>query len=113
MGKTAQPQVMIGVPQEKRLKPAFTVKKLEGTRPHRVHIFDKNDHKIKSKVVQEDAGYLVTTYKGNSIRCRDEAHLRQIGAGVRLIPLLDDQGDPVGTIQNMMALDDEDVENEK
>jgi len=114
MAKANKPlnsQMMIGVPAEKRPKPAFTVRKLEGTRPHRVHIFDKNDHKIKSKVIQEPAGYMVTTYKGNSIRCRSEDHLRSIGAGVRLVPLLDDKGEPVGAIENSIVLEEPEEEN--
>jgi hypothetical protein len=77
------------------------VEKLTGTVPHRVHIFDKETNRIKSKVIQEPAGYMVKFYKGHSIRCRDEAHLHSIGADLQLIPLVDDEGEVKGVMPNI------------
>lgn len=89
----------------------FTVQKLSGTVKHRVHIFDKETNRIKSKIVEEPAGYLVKFYKGHSIRCRDEAHLKRVGANLQLIPLLDDEGEIKGVMPNIelpdMADDEE------
>lgn len=99
--KSPQRQVFAAMPQQQVVKPAYTVEKLPGTRPHRVHIFDKEANRIKSKVIQEPAGYLVKFYKGHSIRCRDDAHLRMIGANMQLIPLLDDEGEVKGVMPNI------------
>jgi len=96
-----QRQVFAAVPQQDQIRPAFTVEKLEGTRPHRVHIFDKEANKIKSKVVQEPAGYMVRFYKGHSIRVRNDEHLRQIGADLRLIPLIDAEGEVKAHMPNI------------
>lgn len=98
---TAQRQFYAAVTPQQKIRPAFTVERLHGTVPHRVHIFDKETNRIKSKVVQEPAGYMVKFYKGHSIRCRDEAHLRQIGADLQLIPLVDDEGEVKGVIPNI------------
>jgi len=96
------------IPQQLKVRPAFTVEKLTGTLPHRVHIFDKVNNRIRSKVVQEPAGYLVKFYKGHSIRCRDDAHLRMIGADMQLIPLIDDEGDVKGAMPNISIPEDVD-----
>jgi hypothetical protein len=96
------------IPQQMKVRPAFTVEKLTGTRSHRVHIFDKEANRIKSKTIQEPAGYLVKFYKGHSIRCRDDAHLRMIGADMQLIPLVDDEGEVKGTMPNIDIPDDPD-----
>lgn len=97
-------QTMVAMPQQANIRPAFTVEKLEGTVSHTKHIFDKKDNKIKSKVVDEPAGFLVTFAKGHSIRCKDKAHLEKIGAGLTMIPLVDTQsGDVKGAIPNAAA----------
>jgi hypothetical protein len=96
------------IPQQAKVRPAFTVEKLVGTVPHRVHIFDKAANRIKSKIVQEPAGYLVKFYKGHSIRCRDDAHLRMIGADMQLVPLVDDEGEIKGVMPNIDIPDDPD-----
>lgn len=93
--------VFAALPQQMRVRPAFTVERLTGTIPHRVHLFDKETNRIRSKVVQEPAGFLVKFYKGHSIRCRDEAHLRHIGAGLNLVPLLNDEGEVKGVMPNI------------
>lgn len=94
----------IAAQPETKARPAFTVKKLQGTVPHTVHIFDKKENKIKSKVIQEDAGYLVTFAKGHSVRARDLEHLRQMGAGMRMIPVVDQEtGEVKGHVPNKVA----------
>lgn len=99
--KSPQRQMYAAVLPQQKVRPAFTVEKLAGTLPHRVHIFDKTTNRIKSKVVQEPAGYLVKFYKGHSIRCRNDEHLRQIGADLQLIPLIDDEGEVKGVMPNI------------
>lgn len=107
MARLSERAVYAAIPPQQQVRPAFTVKKLQGTVAHRVHIFDKDTNKIKSKVVQEDAGYLVTFYKGHSIRCRDISHLRRVGAGLSLVPLVDQEGEVKGAIPNIELPDDE------
>jgi hypothetical protein len=102
MARTARKQQhYAALPPQAKVRPAFTVERLSGTVPHRVHIFDKETNRIKSKIVQEPAGFLVKFYKGHSIRCRDEDHLRRVGAGLSLIPLLDDEGETKGVMPNI------------
>lgn len=105
-------QVYAAVQPVQNIRPAFTVEKLTGTHPHRVHIFDKETNRIKSKVVQEPAGYLVKFYKGHSIRCRDDAHLRRIGANLQLIPLVDEEGEVKGVMPNIELPMDNDLEED-
>jgi hypothetical protein len=112
MARRQQQTVFAAIPQEQQVRPAFTVKKLTGTVSHRVHLFDKEKNKILSKVVQEPAGYLVTFYKGHSIRCRDEAHLRRVGAHLKFVPLIDKEGEVKGAIPNIDIPDDEVDEND-
>lgn len=89
------------VKQVERVRPAFTVKRLTGEVDHTVHIFDKKENRIKSKVIKEPAGFLVKFMKGHSIRCKDEEHLRRIGAGTTFIPLVDTEDDSiVGSMPN-------------
>lgn len=107
--KTSAPQqVMVAVPEQEKLRPAFTVRRIEEMMPHRINVFDKENNRIRSKTIMEPGGYLVTFRKGHSIRCRNEEQLKQIGANVRLIPLMDDEGETKGMIQNIDLPDDED-----
>lgn len=101
LNTSSETQYMVAMPEPDKIRPAFTVQKIEGTMPHRVNIFDKTTNRIKSKIVQEPGGYLVRFRKGHSIRCRDEAHLKRIGAHVRLIPLVNDEGDIKGMTPNI------------
>lgn len=92
----------MAVPEQSRIKPAFTVKRLSGMVPHTKNIFDKKENRIKSKTVEMPAGFLVTFAKGHSIRCRDEAHLRRIGVGMRMVPLVDTEtGETKGAMPNI------------
>lgn len=98
----------MAVPNQPNVKPAFTVKKLNGTLPRRIHAFDKKENKIKSKVVEEDAGYLVQFAKGHSIRCRTLEHLRSVGANLTMVPLVDTEtGEIRGTIPNDAAVSED------
>jgi hypothetical protein len=54
----------------------------------------------------------VQFYKGHSIRCRDEAHLRRVGAHLKFIPLLDKEGEIKGAIPNAVEIEDEDNEDD-
>ncbi len=98
---------MMAMPQQQAIKPAFTVKKLDGEVPHTVHAFDKTAGRIRKKVVNVPAGYLVQFARGHSIRCFDEAHLRRVGAGMQFIPLVNGEtGEVVGTMPNNFAVDE-------
>lgn len=97
--------VYAAVPSQPNVKPSFQVTKLNGEVEHRIHIFDKKENKIKSKLVKEPAGFLVKFAKGHSIRCRDEAHLRRIGVGLTMVPLVDTEtGEVKGAIPNNVEL---------
>lgn len=94
------------VPDERIPRPAFTVQKLQGEVQHRIHAFDKKTNKIVSKLVARPAGYLVKFMRGHSIRVWDEAHLKAIGAGMRMVPLIDPStGDVKGAVPNSAALE--------
>lgn len=93
----------IAVANKPKERPAFTVRKLQGELPHVLHIFDAKERRIKMKTVMEPAGYLVTFMKGHSIRCRDEAHLRRIGAGLTMVPVIDEEsGEIKGHVPNQI-----------
>ena len=96
-------QTMMAIPQEAKVRPAFTVKKLSGTYTKPRHYFDKETNRILVKQEQAPCGYLVTFAKGHSIHAVDEEHLKRIGADVRLVPLInDDSGDVVGSVENQL-----------
>jgi hypothetical protein len=106
-------QYMVALPEPDKIRPAFSVKKIDQPMPHKVHMFDKQANKIRSKIVQEPGGYLVTFRKGHSIRCRNEAHLKRIGANVRLIPLVNDEGEIKGMTPNIDLPEIEDEREEE
>ncbi len=93
--------ISIAAPQKNRIKPAFMVKKLEGQVDREICEFDKTG-KIIRKKVKVDAGWLVTTAKGHSIRVFTEAEMARLGFD-QTIPLvdMDSDGDVVGAIPNM------------
>ena len=37
---------MVAVPAQEKIRPAFTVRKIEGTVPHKIHAFDKSTNRI-------------------------------------------------------------------
>lgn len=106
-------QYMVALPEPDKIRPAFSVRKIEQAMPHKVHMFDKSTNRIRSKTIQEPGGYLVTFRKGHSIRCRDEAHLKRIGANVRLIPLINDEGEIKGMTPNIDLPEIEDEREEE
>lgn len=97
--------IRVAAPSQKRIVPAFMVKKLEGMVERTMIVFDKEGRR-KEKLVQQDAGYLVSfPTKGHSIRVKDMADLRRLGFD-RTIPLVDaenDDDDAVGEIPNVVA----------
>lgn len=98
----------MAVPNQPNVKPAFTVQKLDGKVSRRIHAFDKKENKIKSKLVDEDAGFLVTFAKGHSIRCRSMDHLRTVGANLTMVPLVDTEtGEVRGAIPNDVAVNED------
>ena len=94
------------IPETPNIRPAFTVRKLEGTFPYTIHMFDKENNRILGKVENKPAGYLVTFARGHSIRALNEDHLRAIGVGTRMVPLVDTEtGDVKGSVPNSVDLE--------
>lgn len=95
--------VRIAQAEREKIRPAFVVQKLEGKAPREICHIDK-DGKIVRKIVEADAGYLVTfPIKGNSIRVRTEKELKALGFD-KTIPLVKIDGDDevVGEIPNAL-----------
>lgn len=99
----------IAIQPQQNIKPAFTVREIKDrTVTTYQHIFDKKENKIKRKKVEEPYGFLVTFAKGHSIRCKDIEHLRRIGAGYNVVPVVNTEtGDVVGGIQNLDSILDD------
>ena len=93
--------MQIAAPERPKVRPAFMVEKLEGKISREVINFDAKGKKVVS-LVDVDAGYLVKFPKGHSIRVLDDAELHRLGFD-RTIPLIDDDGEQVGTIPNHIA----------
>ena len=88
---------LVEAPPEKKVKPAFTVKKLEGEREVTVYEFDAKKKKV-AKTLKVPAGYLVKfPHRGHSIRVANERDLARLGFD-RTTPLLNAEGDAVGEI---------------
>lgn len=90
---------------QRRIKPAFTVQKLEGKRKMTLIGRDAKGNK-QEKVVEVDAGYMVKFSKGHSIRVANDAELKRLGFD-QTIPLIDDGNqdadEAVGYIDNPIA----------
>lgn len=95
--------IRVAAPALQRVRPAFMVQKLEGQVEREVFNFDAKGKKVKS-VIKVDAGYLVTTARGNSFRVYTDAEMQRLGFD-RNIPLVDfeREGEIVGTIPNPVA----------
>lgn len=106
MTAAADNQQFVAVAQQARIKPAFTVRKLPGEVAHTVHRFDKTNNKIVQKTEMRPAGFLVTFSKGHSIRAVDEQHLKELGAGLRMIPLVDEETSEIKGLVPNSALED-------
>lgn len=92
----------VAAPEQRKIKPAFIVKKLEGTRTENIITFDAKG-KRQMKTVEVDAGYLVKfPHRGHSIRVKTDAELARLGFD-QTIPLLDQDGEPVGEIDNIIS----------
>ena len=96
-------RAFVAVPEEQKPRAAFTVRKLDGTYQKTRHYFDKEKNKILSKVVDVSRGYLVTCLKGHSVHAIDEDHLRQIRANMKMIPIVNADGEQVSAIPNKIA----------
>lgn len=92
--------VRVAIPDKPRIRPAFTVKKLDGKASREILSFDKSGKKVVN-TVEEDAGYLVKFPKGHSIRVRSDADMKRLGFD-RTVPLINDEGDVVGGVPNMI-----------
>lgn len=94
--------IRVAVPEQPKIRPAFSVRKLEGKAKREIISLDPTTGKRTVKTVEVDAGYLVTMYKGHSIRVWDEANLHRLGFD-RTIPLVNPEGDVVGEMPNNVA----------
>lgn len=92
--------IRIAAPNRRMIRPAFTVKKLEGKVKQRILSFDGKGKKTE-QIVDVDAGYLVKLAKGHSIRVYTDKDLHRLGFD-RSIPLvdMDNEGEIVGEIPN-------------
>jgi hypothetical protein len=96
----ADHDVRVAAPVRQRIRPAFTVRKLEGKVQRKVLGFDTQGKKTE-KLVEVDAGYMVTLAKGHSIRVYSDKDMHRLGFD-RSIPLVDmeNDGQVVGEIPN-------------
>lgn len=94
-------------PLKEQYRPAFTVKKLDGKRTEELITWDNKGQK-QVKLVEVDAGYMVYMRNGHSIRVRDEANLKRLGFD-QTIPLVDDEGESVAEIPNLIITEPEDA----
>jgi hypothetical protein len=90
--------MQIAAPDAPKIRPAFTVEKMEGKITREVINFDAKGKKVVTSV-EADAGYFVKFPKGHSIRVLDDAELHRLGFD-RTIPLINDDGEEVGHIPN-------------
>lgn len=99
-GVSIMEDIRVAIPSQKRIRPAFTVKKLEGQIERTVLGFDQKGKKV-SNTVKVDAGYLVSFPKGHSIRVLTDEAMHRLGFD-RSIPLVDLENDGmvVGEIDN-------------
>lgn len=96
--------VRIAAPVQNRVRPAFTVRKLEGKRTVEIFSFDAKG-KRKSTMTEVDAGYLVRMAAGHSIRVANDAELHRLGLD-DTIPLVNvDNGEVMGSIASPTAAD--------
>lgn len=93
-------EVRVAAPMKQRIRPAFTVRKLEGKVRQRILGFDGKGKKTET-FVDVDAGYMVTLAKGHSIRVYTDKDMHRLGFD-RSIPLVDmeNEGMVVGEIPN-------------
>jgi hypothetical protein len=98
-------QLQIAAPNQRRIVPAFTVRKLEGKVERPLIRFDAKGKKY-TEMVKADAGYLVTfPTKGHSIRVKDAEELKRLGFD-KTIPLVEDgtdNDDVVGYVPNSVV----------
>lgn len=96
----ADHEMRVAAPIKQRIRPAFTVRKLEGKVQRKVLGFDPKGKKTE-QTVEVDAGYLVTLAKGHSIRVYSDKDMHRLGFD-RSIPLVDMEhdGEVVGEIPN-------------
>lgn len=94
----SRPSVRVAAPQRQNIVPAFTVKKLEGTRKEIVHFFDAQG-KRQQEVKERPKGYLVKFSKGHSITVKDDDNLKRLGFD-QTIPLVDGNDDVHGYLPN-------------
>lgn len=94
--------IRVAAPEAPKVRPAFMVKKLEGKITRTIIDLDPKTGKRSERTVEADAGYLVTMYKGHSIRVLDDKHLKRLGFD-KTIPLVNNDGDVVGEIPNTVA----------
>ncbi len=97
--------LQVAAPNQRRIVPAFTVRKLDGKVERPMIKFDSKGKKHE-EIVKVDAGYLVSfPTKGHSIRVKDAAELKRLGFD-RTIPLVEDgtdNDDVLGFIPNSVT----------
>ncbi len=95
----------VAAPIKQKIRPAFIVKKLEGKVQRQMITFDSKKQK-HSTMVEVDAGFLVKFRAGHSIRVFTQDDLTRLGFD-QTVPLLNDEGDVVGELDNDVITEDE------
>lgn len=89
-------------PNEQQIKPAFTVRQLEGKRKETRITY--HDGKRTVQEVEVPAGFMVQMLNGNSIRVATQAELDRMNFGedatVELINPARPDDEPIGVIKN-------------
>lgn len=79
-------------------KPAFTLRELEGSIERPMRFYDKQDKVFKTTVVEEPAGYMLTTMRGDEIRIASLDDLKQYGLGDHIKLVNADDGEVMGAM---------------
>lgn len=85
-------------PSNRGYIPAFTVEKLEGT--YTKNMASKVGFGLETAPVETERGWLVTFPRGHSIHIETMAELKRMGFTATEVPLVDEDGDVVGSIPN-------------
>ena len=95
----------MAAPQRAKVKPAFVVQKLPGTRELLTIKYDDKGKRREMRT-EVDAGFLVTIRRGDSFRVSSMDELHRLGFD-DVIPMVDDDGETVGFLDNPIVTEDE------
>jgi hypothetical protein len=96
----------IAMPHQQKIKPAFTVKKLDGTVETKVITYVDKKRTVETKKVP--AGFMVRTLRGDEFRVGSEKELERLEMDENSTVALHDSEnadllDPVGAVRNTIG----------